>query len=85
VADGLTPSCSTSASCIAVTSSTLFVTIQCYLFTIFSGVGVAVGSGVGMLASAMIEEEAKKTATVAHQPLEKKVTISRGFAASGQA
>lgn len=63
------------------------VTVSLGLLSLVSlaGVGVAVGSGVGMLASAMIEEEAKKTATVAHQPLEKKVTISRGFAASGQA
>lgn len=46
------------------------------------GAGVAVGSGVGMmtmqLAAAEQEQQAK---AVAHSPVERKVTVSRGFAA----
>ncbi|KAG7667643.1 hypothetical protein NADE_002721 [Nannochloris sp. 'desiccata'] len=46
------------------------------------GAGVAVGSGVGMMAMAagQAEQDAK---VVAHQPIERKVMVSRGFAASG--
>lgn len=49
------------------------------------GAGVAVGSGVGMmtmqLAAAEQQAEAK---AVAHTPVETKVVVSRGFAASAQ-
>lgn len=54
------------------------------------GAGVAVGSGVGMMASAMAEEEKKQqsSSAVAHSVIEKKPaapsTPSRGFAAGNQ-
>lgn len=49
------------------------------------GAGVAVGSGVGMmtmqLAAAEQQEQAK---AVAHTPVERKITVSKGFAASAE-
>ena len=49
------------------------------------GAGVAVGSGVGMMTMQLAAAEAEQPAkTVAHSPLERKVVVSRGFAASSQ-
>lgn len=49
------------------------------------GAGVAVGSGVGMMAlqAGQLAEQESKSKVVAHTPAEKKVSLSHGFAASG--
>ncbi|KAI3434850.1 hypothetical protein D9Q98_002904 [Chlorella vulgaris] len=49
------------------------------------GAGVAVGSGVGMMSMAVLEAEKQQQQqqVAAHSPLEQKVVVSRGFAASG--
>eukprot|EP00208_Stichococcus_sp_RCC1054_P005991 CAMPEP_0206148720 /NCGR_PEP_ID=MMETSP1473-20131121/37401_1 /ASSEMBLY_ACC=CAM_ASM_001109 /TAXON_ID=1461547 /ORGANISM="Stichococcus sp, Strain RCC1054" /LENGTH=67 /DNA_ID=CAMNT_0053546143 /DNA_START=864 /DNA_END=1067 /DNA_ORIENTATION=- len=66
-----------------VLSQNLGLTLGLLSLVSIAGAGIAVGSGIGLMAHAMVEEEAK-TSAVAHTPVEKKITINRGFAAGNQ-
>ncbi|KAK9798546.1 hypothetical protein WJX73_001701 [Symbiochloris irregularis] len=67
-----------------MSSSYIYASLSLIGLCSLAGAGVGVGSGVAMMYSQLAAAEQQKSQTsavVAHSPLEKRITVTRGFAA----